>query len=251
VHDLDLLIDLHLRNDRLAPGGDAETRRALELTGLDPSAPLEVADVGCGTGASTLILAGELKSRVTAIDAAAPFVQRLEERAARAGLANRISAQVGQMEALPFHESQLDLLWSEGAIYNIGFARGLRAWRPFLRPGGVIAVSELTWTTAKRPSDIEQHWVSEYPGIATASSNLATLEQEGYRPLAMFFLPPRCWVENYYAPLRSGFDSFLERHEHSDAAVRMIRAEQSEIRLYEEQGAWYGYAFYIASKVNT
>lgn len=250
MNDLDLLIDLHLHNDRQAPGGDDATIRAIELAGLDAATPLDVADVGCGTGASALTLARHLNARITAIDAAAPFIAQLQQRAKSAGLADRIDARVGVMESLPFRENQLDLIWSEGAIYNMGFGAGLRAWRPFLKSGGVIAVSELTWTTAQRPAEIERHWTAEYPGIATASTNLRTVEEAGYRPLAMFFLPARCWIENYYAPLRASFPSFVERHGNSPAAQRIVSAEEAEMRLYEEHGAWYGYAFYIASKLD-
>lgn len=246
MQGLELLIDLHLGNDRQGPGEETETRRALELTGIDPKRTLRVADVGCGTGASTLVLARRLNARVTAIDAAPAFIERLRVRAADAGVADRVNAQVGRMEALPFTEHELDLIWSESAIYNMGFAEGLRAWRPFLRPGGVLAVSELTWTTARRPAGVERHWGVEYPGITTASANLRKLEDEGYRPLGMFFLPTSSWT-NYYDSLRAALPAFLERHPRNDAAQAIAQAEQTEMRLHRDFGAWYGYAFYIAA----
>ena len=37
------------------------------------------------------------------------------------------------MDALPFQEEELDLIWSEGAIYNIGFERGMNEWNKFLK----------------------------------------------------------------------------------------------------------------------
>jgi SAM-dependent methyltransferase len=54
--DLRLLIDLHTHQKRQGPGGDHETKKAIELAGLNSSTPLRIADIGCGTGASTLIL---------------------------------------------------------------------------------------------------------------------------------------------------------------------------------------------------
>jgi len=246
--ELDLIIDLHLRHDRQGPGGDEETLRALGLTRLSTSERLEVADIGCGTGASSLVLAQALNARVTAIDAAAPFVERTRQRAEAAGLAGRIAAVVGQMESLAFEDGRFDLIWSEGAIYNMGFAAGLRAWKRLLRPGGVIAVSELTWMTRERPADVDGHWSAAYPGIDTAAGKLREVESAGYAPLGMFFLPPTCWVENYYGPLRAGFPAFLERQGHSDQARRIVEAEEAEIALYRDRGAWYGYAFYIARK---
>jgi hypothetical protein len=41
------------------------------------------------------------------------------------------------MDDLPFKEEELDLIWSEGAIYNIGFEKGLREWRKYLKKMGI------------------------------------------------------------------------------------------------------------------
>jgi ubiquinone/menaquinone biosynthesis C-methylase UbiE len=66
---------------------------------------------------------------------------------------------VGSMDNLPFQSEELDLIWSEGAIYNIGFERGLNEWRRYLKPGGYIAVSESSWFTDERPAEINDFWV--------------------------------------------------------------------------------------------
>lgn len=248
--ELDLLVDLHLRNARQGPGSDEETRRAIELARLDPRERLKIADIGCGTGAAALVLASTLDAHVTAVDFAEPFVHRLGEQAAAAGLSDRIEPVVARMESLPFRDARFDVIWSEGAIYNMGFVEGLRAWRRFLRPCGVLAVSEITWTTAQRPAPIERHWTSEYPGIATASKKLQVLEQEGYEPLGVFFLPRECWERHYYGPLRSGFPDFLERHGDSRPARELVESEEAEMSLYREYGEWYSYAFYIARKIS-
>ncbi|MEM1331706.1 MAG: methyltransferase domain-containing protein [Planctomycetota bacterium] len=244
--ELELLLDLHVQNDRQGPGGDAETLRALEFSGLRHIKGLRVADIGCGTGASALLLAETLKTHITAIDLAEPFIHRLRARASERGLEEFVEARVGSMESLPFKDHELDLAWSEGAIYNMGFERGIRAWRQLLRPGGVLAVSELSWKTASRPHDLEAHWRREYPGITTASENLRMLEHAGYEPLGFFFLPDHCWMENYYEPIRLGAEAFRNRHRNGPAAAELIRAEGAERALYVEHGRYYGYGFYIA-----
>lgn len=246
--DLDLLIDLHLRNDRQGPGSETETRRAIDLARLVPNKQLAIADIGSGSGAASLALAKTVSGHVTAVDFAAPFLESLRERAASEGLSDRIEPVIGQMESLPFSNAQFDVIWSEGAIYNMGFAAGLRAWRRFLRPGGIIAVSELTWTTAQRPAEVASHWNSEYPEIATASAKLQLVEREGYEPLGVFILPRECWEEHYYEPLRSEFPAFLERHRNTEAARQIVKAEEAEMALYQDHGHWYSYAFYIARK---
>lgn len=251
MNDLDLLIDLHLRNDRQGPGADDQTRLAIDIAGLDREQPLEIADIGCGTGAAALVLARSLNARITGVDLLPAFVDRLRERAEEAGADDRITAQVSDMTNLPFGQERFDVLWSEGAIYNMGLSAGLKAWRLFLKPGGIIALSELTWTSSTRPEAVEQHWTGEYPGIASAPENLRTFEEAGFRPIGMFFLPRHCWTQNYYEPIRAGFASFLDRHNHSEASKRLVEAEEAEMRLYEEFGEWYGYGFYVARKVES
>lgn len=248
MNELELLIDLHVRNARQGPGGDEQTRQALAMAGLTPSPDLAVADLGCGTGAASLVLARDLGARVTAIDAAEPFIDRLRERAEAEGLADRIDARVGFMEELPFAESSLDLIWSEGAIYNLGFAAGVRAWRPLLRPGGVLAVTEMSWTSRHRPPAVATHWAEAYPTMGSVSENLRTLEDEGYRIEGLFVLPPECWWRNYLDPLQAGFPAFLERHGHAEAARAIATAEEAEMDIQRAGEACSGYVFYIARR---
>ncbi|GMG87451.1 class I SAM-dependent methyltransferase [Biformimicrobium ophioploci] len=74
MDDFQLLIDLHLNNDRQGPGGDRETQQAMEIACLHQSGPLRIADIGCGTSASTLTLARSLDASVTAVDFLPEFV---------------------------------------------------------------------------------------------------------------------------------------------------------------------------------
>lgn len=246
MHDLALLIDLHLDADRQGPGGDDETRLAIALSRLRGTRGLRIADIGCGTGASALLLAQDLDTNVTAIDLLPEFVKRLETRAAERGLEDRIETKTASMDALPFGDRSLDAIWSEGAIYNIGFENGIRAWRRFLRPGGILAVSDLTWLTHDRPPDLENHWRAQYSGVATAAEKLAALETNGYSPVGYFSLPAHCWLENYYRPMQRRYPDFLERHANSKSARAIVSAEEAEIALYERHAAHYGYGFYVA-----
>jgi SAM-dependent methyltransferase len=248
VDDLDLLIDLHREAARQGPGSDEETRLSIALSGLRGAQGLRIADIGCGTGASTLVLARELDATVTAVDFVPAFLDRLAEAAQRAGLDDRIETLAASMDALPFEERSLGAIWSEGAIYNMGFEAGVRAWRRFLEPGGILAVSELTWLTGDRPAELERHWTREYPGVATASAKMAILEANGYSPIGYFPLPERCWLANYYRPMQERFAGFLSRNGHSPAARAVVEAEQAEIALYERFSAFYGYGYYVARR---
>ena len=248
MENLDLIIDLHKRAERQAPGGTDETKRAVELARLDPQSPLKIADIGCGTGASTLLLARLLNARITAVDFLPDFLEVLEENARDAGLADRIKTLPCSMDALPFDNEEYDVIWSEGAVYNMGFEYGIKAWRRFLKPGGVLVVSEITWTTHCRPAELEAHWNNAYPEIDTASAKLQILEESGYSPMGYFVLPEQCWLENYYHPIQKSFAGFLARNGNSEQARAVVEAEKEEIALYEKFRAYYSYGMYVARK---
>ena len=153
------------------------------------------------------------------------------------------------MDDLPFADEAYDVLWSEGAIYNIGFETGVKAWRRYLKPGGLLVASEITWTTATRPAEIQQHWDAEYPEIDVASAKMRILEQNGYAPIGYFVLPEHGWLDNYYRPMQNSFAEFLARNGRRAAAQAIVDAEQQEIALYEKYKAYYSYGVYIARKV--
>jgi len=216
---------------------------------LDPSAPLKVADIGCGTGASTIQLARSLNAKITAIDFLPDFIEVLKGNAENEGLINKINPLVCSMENLRFDDEEYDVIWSEGAIYNIGFEKGINDWRRFLKPGGLLVISEITWITSDRPFEIQKYWQAEYPEIDTASSKINILEKSGYSPVAYFVLPEYCWLENYYRPMQSGFAEFLARHSYSEKAQTIVGAENKEIALYEKYRAHYSYGVYVARKL--
>lgn len=248
MDDYHLLADLHKSAKRQGPGGDAETRKAIDLAMLDPSAPLKVMDIGCGTGASTMQLAHVLHANITAIDFLPDFIEVLKRNAENEGVRNKITPLVCSMENLQFNDEEYDVIWSEGAIYNIGFEKGIYAWKRFLKPGGILVVSDMTWLTRDRPGEIQAHWQAAYPEIDTAASKIATVEKSGYSPIAYFVLPERCWLDNYYRPLQRRFAEFLARHASSEQAQAIVAAEKKEIALYEQYRAYYSYGVYIARK---
>ncbi len=248
MENIQLLIDLHQSAHRQGPGSEIATKQALALTGLDPSTPLQAADIGCGTGASTLVLAQALNAQITAVDFLPDFLQVLDERAALLGLSEQITTLACSMDDLPFEPESLDLIWSEGAIYNIGFEKGVRDWRRFLKPGRVLVASEITWITGERPAEIQAYWAGEYPEIDTASAKLRLLEQNGYTPVGYFILPEDCWLANYYRPMQARFAAFLEKHGNSPAAQVIVAAEKQEMALYEQYKDFYSYGVYAARK---
>lgn len=249
MDDLQLLIDLHKHGRRQGPGGEAETEKAIALAGIDRHSPLRIADIGCGTGASAILLARLLNARVTAVDFLPDFLEVLEAKAVDAGVTDRIATLACSMDELPFAQGEFDVIWSEGAIYNIGFEKGVAEWRPYLKGGGMLVLSEITWLTDRRPPELEDHWLREYPEIDLASAKIRILEKHGYSPAGYFVLPEHCWLDGYYRPMQDGFGDFLNRNGNSPEARAVVAAEQKEIDLYERYKTHFGYGVYIARRL--
>lgn len=248
MEDFQLLIDLHKHNTRQGPGSEETTLRAIELTGLRGKSNLRIADIGCGTGGQTLVLGRELGGRITAVDLSPDFLTMLNKRTSEAGLSKIIRSMESSMENLPFEHEELDLIWSEGAVYSMGFENGIKYWRKFIKPGGILALSEISWTSTERPKEIENYWETYYPEIGTTNEKLAILEKQGYRNIAHFVLPETDWIDQYYRPLDGAHNAFLERQINSPEAEELVRAEREEFAYYLKYKKFYSYGFYIAEK---
>ena len=247
--EIELLVDFHKDAERQGPGSSFETMKALNLIGVDKNYKLKIADIGCGIGAHTILLAQNTNGQITAVDLFPEFLGKLDNKAKELGLQNRITTLKKSMEDLPFDNEEFDIIWSEGAIYNMGFETGIKEWKNYLKTGGYLAVSEISWTTNSRPKEVEEHWNNEYPQIDTVSNKIRILEENGYSPVAHFILPQYCWTDNYYKPIEKRFSTFLEKYKNSELAKKIVDFEKEEIKIYEKYKDYYSYGFYIAKKI--
>ncbi|HSH36916.1 MAG TPA: class I SAM-dependent methyltransferase [Schnuerera sp.] len=63
------------------------------------------------------------KIQIIAIDVLQEFLNKLQEKIDRKNLSNRVVTKRSLMENLNFQEKSFDVIWSEGAIYNIEFEK--------------------------------------------------------------------------------------------------------------------------------
>lgn len=250
IHDFDinLICEYFMGLERQGPGSPDTTVRALSFVD-NLTRESRIADLGCGTGGQTMVLAQNAPGDITGIDLFPAFIDIFKANAVKLGLGSRVRGVTGSMDNLPFQEGELDLIWSEGAIYNIGFERGLSYWKKFLKPGGFIAVTEASWFTGERPEEIEKFWLDAYPGIDTIPVKTAQLQKSGYVPVAHFILPEYCWTENFYVLQAEVQDAFLKKHKGNQAAFDLVENEKHEARLYSKYKSFYGYVFYIGRKI--
>ncbi|HRZ41895.1 MAG TPA: class I SAM-dependent methyltransferase [Bacteroidales bacterium] len=250
IHDFDfnIICDYFSALKRQGPGSPEMTLKALSF--IDPLAEhARITDIGCGTGGQTMVLAQHTPGTITGIDLSPQFIGLFNRNAAECGLQNRLKGITGNMEELPFQTDSLDLIWCEGAIYNIGFEKGLSEWRHFLKPGGYIAVTEACWFTDIRPDEIDKFWNDAYPGIGTIPVKVAQMQAAGYIPVATFILPDNCWTDHFFVPQEGMQDDFLKRYNGSGYAASLVEEMRNEALMYEKYGAYYGYVFFIGKKL--
>jgi len=174
IHEFDfsLICEYFSAIERQGPGSPEVTRKALSFID-NLSDESRIADLGCGTGGQTMVLAQNAPGHFTGIDLFPMFIDLFNANARKLGLSEKVNGMVGSMDNLSFQPEELDLIWSEGAIYNIGFEQGINEWRKFLKHGGYLAVTEVSWFTDERPAEIEAFWKDAYSEIDTIPNKVA------------------------------------------------------------------------------
>lgn len=246
--ELELIIDLHKNSEMQGPGSDKETLKALDFISLPNGRELKVADIGCGSGRQTITLAQKINGQITAIDLFPEFLDELNEKSKNLGLTEKIVTLEKSMDDLLFESQEFDIIWAEGAIYNIGFENGVTIWKEFLKSGGFLALSEITWITNSRPKGIEDFWAQEYPEIDIASKKIKILEENDFTLEGYFNLSQESWIDNYYKPMEARFEAFLKRNRNSELAKKVVEENKAEIELFHKYKNFYSYGFYIARK---
>jgi trans-aconitate methyltransferase len=230
--------------EKLGPGGDAHTLHVLRSL---PSQRFRlVVDAGCGTGRQTLALAGALGTVVHAVDSYEPFLSELARRAREAGVEHLVQALCMDMKDIPqvFHD--IDLLWSEGAAYNIGFSNALTSWAPTLTAEGFAVISELSWLKEQVPDEVSEYFRTGYPDMKSVQDNLAAAEAAGYKVLNTYTLPGQAWVDGYYDVLAPRARALAND---SDPSVRAFAADAvREIEVFQRSEDSYGYVFYVLQR---
>jgi len=232
--------------DKLSPGDDSLSLYV--LCSLPEHRFEVVVDAGCGAGRQTMVLANELGTPIQAVDSYQPFLNRLERRAQEKGVAHLVFTHCMDMKDIPGVFPNIDLLWAEGAAYNIGFANALTTWAKAIRPNGFAVISELCWLREQIPNAVAEFFRSGYPDMQSVPQNIAMAEEAGYKIFNTYTLPKDAWVKDYSDVLEPRAKSHLN---HSDVAVREFAGETlKEIETFKNSEDSYGYVFYVLQRSN-
>lgn len=248
ISTFDLLIQTHVGLKRQGPGSPEMTIRALRyVEHLDENS--RIADLGCGTGGQTMVLAQNTTGQITGVDMIPEFIDVFNKNTKELHLENRVTGIVGSVEELPFEQEELDLIWSEGVIDGIGFEKGLTYWNQFLKKDGYVAVTCPSWFTDERPSEVDKFWTDAGSGLDTVEQNLSALKKAGYQFVAAFILPETCWTEQYFIPREEAEKVLLQKYAGDKTVAAYIEGDQYEVELYNKYKQQYGYVFYIGKKI--
>ena len=235
---------IHSGLPREGPGDNNSTRKAYRMLKDLPKNP-RILDVGCGPGMQTVELAKQSGGQIVAVDFHEPFLEQLKEAVKKEGLDNRVKAVKGDMCNLKFEDGSFDVVWSEGAIFVIGFEKGLREWRRLLTPDGYVVVSEMSWLHHDVPQEAKMYIKQVYPPIKTIEGNIEVIQNSGYRLVGFFVLPSKSWWDNYYTPIETKLPSLKARYKDDKEALQVIAREEAEIEMLRKYSDYYGYVFYV------
>lgn len=247
MDNMEIFMDVYGGLPRGGPGSNDSTRRAWAMLPDVPAAP-RILDVGCGPGMQTLELARLSGGTVTGLDIHQPYLDELTAQAATAGLAGRVKAVNASMDALPFTAGEFDIIWAEGSLFVMGFAKALSYLRGFLKSGGYLAATEATWFRVDVPEKPRKFWEAVYPAITDVAGNLALFTAAGYEAVRHFALPGADWWDGYYAPLEQRLPLMRAKYADNPAGLAVVAGARAEIEIHREYGEYYGYVFYIARK---
>lgn len=232
--------------EKLGPGDNVHTLQVLRRL---PSQDFRViVDAGCGSGRQTLALARAIARPVHAVDSHQPFLNDLLQRAAAHKMRQLVQTHCMDMKDIPEAFPEIDLLWSEGAAYNIGFANALSLWAPAIVPGGFAVVSELSWLREHEavPGAVRDFFRTGYPNMHSVQENAALAARAGFKLLGTHTLPREAWVDGYYDILGPRAKALLD---HADPSVREFAAETvREITVFEQSEDCYGYVFFLLQR---
>lgn len=162
----------------LSPGGPAEIARIIAPYGVEG---LDVLDVGCGRGTIAVLLAQRHGARhVTGIDLQPDMIANGVQRAAEAGVADRVSFELVSPGPLPFVDATFDVAFSKDAIVHVADKRALYAdMYRVLRPGGRLMVGDWLGGGDVDPARVADfHEVSEGQFTLISLHDLAALVAE-------------------------------------------------------------------------
>lgn len=233
---------------RQGPGNRACAEKALGLCRDLPGSPA-VLDLGCGAGGQTLHLAELTHGSIVALDSHAPSIERLRETVAERGLGERVRPVIGDMVQPGIPSGSFDLIWSEGALYNLGIENALRICHGLLRPGGYLAFTDAVWRKEEPPPEVKASFELDYPTMGRVPDVLAAIGKTGYLLVDHFTLPDEAWWDDFYTPMERRIEELRGKYGGDAEALGVLDQLAQEPEMHRRYSDYYAYEFFVTRRL--
>jgi SAM-dependent methyltransferase len=154
------------------------------------------------------------------------------------------------MLEMDFDENTFDIIWSEGALYFMGFQNGLRRCHQLLKNDGFLAVTEVVFLLPNPPDTVTHFFENEYPDIKDVKSNIEVIQNEGFNLISNFTLSESAWLDSYYVPMEEELSRLNKKYRGNKIALDVFESLRIEINIYRKYSKFYGYEFFVMQKAD-
>jgi SAM-dependent methyltransferase len=241
----EIFFELYEGLPRQGPGNRSCAVKALQLCRNLPSKPA-VLDLGCGVGGQTLYLAEMLQDAdITAMDSHEPSIKKMRDTVTAHGLTGRIKPVVGDMANPVFPPKSFDLVWSEGALYNVGIEKALRLYHGTLRSGGYIAFTEAVWRKENPPPEVKASFDLDYPAMGRVPDVIAAIARTGFSLVDHFTLTDEAWWDDFYTPMEQRIAELRSKYSIDAEALEVLGQLAQEPEMHRKHSDYYAYEFFV------
>jgi len=202
---------LHFDTDVFRRNLNKYTERIFRL--LPPIDKPRILDIGCGSGVPTIELAKLSGGTIVAIDIHQHLIDKVNEKAAKAGLSDRIEAIRCSLLDMHFPDESFDIVWAEGSISVIGFKRGLVEWDRLLKSQGFLAVHDEAADTKKK---------------------LKQVEECEYRLISHIDISVDDWWREYYGPMEKRINEIKDKYRGDRKILENLKVGQREVEFFKK-----------------
>jgi SAM-dependent methyltransferase len=246
MENMEYFYELFRGLPRAGPGDNDSTRKAYSYMNELPVKPL-ILDIGCGPGMQTIELAKLSRGMIIALDNHQPFLDQLIYNAKIEKVQKNIIPKLQSVHEMDFEKGTFDVIWSEGALYFLGFKNGLMECYRLLKPGGYVAVTEAVYLKPDPPEPVVDFW-EEYPDITNIQGNIELINSTNLDLIAHFSLPDSSWTDDYYDPMEKRIKILKQKYIDNEEALDVLESMQKEIDGFRKYSEYFGYEFFIMRK---